>query len=327
MVASISIQEIDFNNANAVWDDIMARTTETSIFQTFRWQKLWLEHFRQDASLIVLQLEKENSPIGIAPMMVSNKKLSFIGSTDVFDYRDFIGAHHLDLNDFDAIIERLKDWDWDEINLQSIPEDSPTYSILPGLLESLGMAVVVKEEDVAPISILQSDWDGYVSELPRKYRHELRRKIRRIERSYDLVEQEIVSEDHSDEDTDEFLELMKSSSSEKLEFLTPAREQFFREMVKLFSASGDLKMHFLKLDGNRVASCIAFDYGSKYLLYNSGFNPSYYSDSVGLINKAYCIRQAINDGRQTFDFLRGAERYKYDLGAENRSLFEIVARR
>ena len=60
---------------------------------------------------------------------------------------------------------------------------------------------------------------------------------------------------------------------------------------------------------------------------NSGFNPSYYSDSVGLINKAYCIRQAIDDGRQTFDFLRGAERYKYDLGAENRSLFEIVARR
>lgn len=326
MAGSLLIREIDFHDANAVWDSIMSRTSETSIFQTFLWQKLWWKHFGEKATSIVLQLEKDNSPLGIAPMMLSNKKLSFIGSTDVFDYRDFIGAHDLDLHDFDAIINRLQDWEWDEIVLQSIPEDSPTYSILPGLLESLGMEVIVKEEDVAPVSILQSDWDGYIAELPRKYRHELRRKIRKIERSYDVIEQEIVSEDNSDEDTDEFLELMKSSSAEKREFLTPAREEFFREMVKLFSESGQLKMHFLKLDGHRVASCIAFDYGSKYLLYNSGFNPSYYSDSVGLINKAYCIRQAINDGRQTFDFLRGSERYKYDLGAQNRSLFEIVAR-
>ena len=327
MADSLLIKEIDFQDANAVWDSIMSSTTETSIFQTFRWQKLWLDHFGRNANLIVLQLEKENFPIGIAPMMVSNKKLTFIGNTDVCDYRDFVGAHDLDLNDFDVIIKRLQDWEWDEIILQSIPEDSPTYSLLPGLLESLGMEVVVKEEDVAPVSILQSDWDGYVAELPRKNRHELRRKIRKIERSYAVIEQEIVSEDNSDEDTDEFLELMKSSSAEKREFLTPAREQFFREMVKLFSESGELKMHFLKLDGLRVASCIAFDYGSKYLLYNSGFNPSYYADSVGLINKAFCIRQSINDGRQTFDFLRGSERYKYDLGAQNRSLFEIVARR
>ncbi|GIT17027.1 MAG: hypothetical protein CM1200mP38_6840 [Dehalococcoidia bacterium] len=107
MVASISIQEIDFNNANAVWEGIMQERLKLN-FPDFSMAKIVVGAFWQDASLIVLQLEKENSPMGIPPMMVSNKKLSFIGSTDVFDYRDFIGAHHLDLNDFDAIIERLK---------------------------------------------------------------------------------------------------------------------------------------------------------------------------------------------------------------------------
>jgi CelD/BcsL family acetyltransferase involved in cellulose biosynthesis len=49
--------------------------------------------------------------------------------------------------------------------------------------------------------------------------------------------------------------------------------------------------------------------------------------SVGLLNKALCIREAIEEGRRAFDFLRGSERYKYDLGGTDRLLYRIAVRR
>jgi CelD/BcsL family acetyltransferase involved in cellulose biosynthesis len=49
--------------------------------------------------------------------------------------------------------------------------------------------------------------------------------------------------------------------------------------------------------------------------------------SVGLINKAFSIQAAIEEGRESFNFLKGDERYKYDLGAHDESLFDMTARR
>ena len=82
-----------------------------------------------------------------------------------------------------------------------------------------------------------------------------------------------------------------------------------------------------ELDGVRVAACINFDYGDSYLLYNSGYDPAYSQLSVGFVNKAWSIKDAIESGKRTFDFLRGTERYKYDLGAEDRSIYTIRIRR
>ncbi len=88
-----------------------------------------------------------------------------------------------------------------------------------------------------------------------------------------------------------------------------------------------LKLFFLEVDGARVAACICFDYAGSYLLYNSGYDPEFARLSVGLLNKALCIRDAIEEGRSRFEFLRGTERYKYDLGATDRALYRISAQR
>ena len=48
---------------------------------------------------------------------------------------------------------------------------------------------------------------------------------------------------------------------------------------------------------------------------------------MGLVNKALVIREAIEAGKSHFDFLRGAERYKYDLGAEDREVYQLVVQR
>ena len=76
-----------------------------------------------------------------------------------------------------------------------------------------------------------------------------------------------------------------------------------------------------------MASCICFDYAGSYLLYNSGYDPNYSALSVGLLNKALCVRDAIEKGRDTFNFLKGSERYKYNLGAKDMAVRSMVVRR
>jgi len=83
----------------------------------------------------------------------------------------------------------------------------------------------------------------------------------------------------------------------------------------------------LTLDRVRVAAVLCFRAEEELLLYNSGYDPAYAGLSVGLLSKALALRRAIEEGRRRFDFLRGAEPYKYDLGAENLNVYRCIIRR
>jgi CelD/BcsL family acetyltransferase involved in cellulose biosynthesis len=84
-----------------------------------------------------------------------------------------------------------------------------------------------------------------------------------------------------------------------------------------------IRLFFLEVDGEKVASTLCFDWEGSRLLYNSGFNRDFSEYSVGLLLKVICLRDAIDQGKEYFDFLRGPERYKYQLGCNDREIYEI----
>ena len=174
---------------------------------------------------------------------------------------------------------------------------------------------------------LPQDWDQYLAGLTKKDRHELRRKLRRLASAgehqwYCNFEPQAV-----EGSLDDFLSLVRLSREDKDHFLTPQRERFFRRAVAATAAMGLVRLFFMELAGQRVAAALCFDYGPCRMLYNSGFNPEYSYYSVGLLLKAFCVRDAIEDGREYFDFLRGNEAYKYDLGGKDKVLYRTVVNR
>jgi CelD/BcsL family acetyltransferase involved in cellulose biosynthesis len=126
---------------------------------------------------------------------------------------------------------------------------------------------------------------------------------------------------------DDFFRLLRASSDEKDEFLVPERETFFKDVAVNLAQRGEFRLYFMEIDGEKVASCICFDYADKYLLYNSGYDPEYSALSVGLLNKAFTLKDAIEEGKQSFDFLRGDERYKYNLGGQDQLVHQMIIRR
>lgn len=314
--------------AEEPWQELLATCTVDTLFLTPQWQRVWWEQFGDGAEMLLLGFKNDDHMEGIAPLARHNGTLSLIGDQDVCDYNDFLVSRGAESRFYPSLLDHLDGEGWQTMELLSLTENSPTLSWLPDLAKGRGYSVEVRQEDVSPGLSLPDSWEAYVSGLSKKDRHELRRKLRRLESTEGDVRYYKVSDPGDVErDMEDFFFLMRYSREDKYHFLTKPREQFFRSMAKEMASIGIFKLFFLEMKGKRVAAALCFDYGRSRLLYNSGYDPDYRYYSVGLLLKAFALRDAIEEGKEYFDFLRGSEPYKYDLGARDRTLYQILVRR
>jgi len=180
------------------------------------------------------------------------------------------------------------------------------------------LAKKISESDVAPYLDLKKNWEDYLGGLERKYRHELRRKIRRLEEIDSLFYQGDINRDKN-----EFLRLMRLSSPTKDKFLSEKMGKFFSDLMSNLDKK-IVGLWFLEIDKKKTAGLLTFRFKDKILLYNSGFDPAYARYSTGLLATAYLIKESIRQGIKRFDFLRGNERYKHDLGGQNKKLYQLI---
>jgi len=84
---------------------------------------------------------------------------------------------------------------------------------------------------------------------------------------------------------------------------------------------GLVRLFLLDLDHRPAAAALCFDHDGTVFLYNSGYDPSFRRLSAGLLDKVFSIRESIAWGRKRYDFLKGAEPYKYRLGGREVALY------
>ena len=263
--------------------------------------------------LHVLTVEVDGKVVGIAPLVREAGCWGFAGGAEVADFLDIVAAPtHAD--DVASAVLDYVTRQGGRADFRNLRPDSVGATSLFRIAERRGLAPVLDREDVSPRLDLPTDWDAYLQGLSKKDRHELRRKLRRLYAAGEIVAAPVNNPATRAADVGDFINLHRLSTENKAAFMTPAMEAFFRGIVDEFAPRDLLHLYFLSIDNIRVASVILFDYGGEYLLYNSGFDPEYAHLSVGLLLKAFCIRDAIQARRRGFDFLQGDEPYKYDLG-------------
>ena len=316
-----------FEQVEREWERILHLCATDTIFLTPGWQGTWLRHFGVEADLRIVSVQENGATLGIAPLMLKDGVLSFLGGTDLFDYHDFLVPKGNETSFYSVLFDFIEDMEWHTLDLQSLPQDSPSLQFVPAMAKQKGYAHAVMKEGSAPFALLPPTWDEYQARLGKKSRHELRRKLRRLGAAGDSRQYTYDDPDALPEGMQDFFRLHRASRPEKAEFLTAQRESFFVDVALELARRGQFRLSFLEFKGARVASCISFDYLDSYLLYNSGYDPTYSHLSVGLLNKALTIKDAIEAGKRRFDFLRGNERYKYDLGGEDQAVYQLVVQR
>ncbi len=322
-----TVRAVSFDDAEKEWAALLPRCATDTVFVTPWWQRAWWRCFGADYDLRLLAVGDDGARLGLAPLTHRDGVLAFLGDTDLFDYHDFIVPRGNEEPFYDAVLDYLDESGVASLDLKSVPQDSPTLELLPAAAERRGFSVELEREDVAPYAELPATWDEYVAGLGKKYRHELRRKLRRLDAAADHTLYMWDTDRDLSGCLEPFFRLHRASSPEKAAFWNPARERFFVDVLTEAAARKVLRLAVLEVAGERPAMCVNIDYGSSYLLYNSGYDPAYSRLSVGLLNKALTIKWAIASGKRVFDFLRGDERYKYELGAVDRWIYRLTIRR
>ena len=257
---------------------------------------------------------------------LDNGGWTFLGGEDVTDYADAIvapGAEEAFWREF--MEEGLPALGGGALLLPGLREDAPSLEILPKLCKETGRSCVIEEMDQAPYVSLPDSFEGYLALLGRNERHELRRKMRRSQEQLPGLSFRLTgATEELKADMGSFLDLHRKSALAKEKFMDDRMEVFFREIACRFFQAGALRLAFLSSNGEDVAAALQFRTRRSMLLYNSGYDPERRSAQPGLTLIARCIENAIGEGAVEYDFLRGTERYKYDLGGRDRAVRRVT---
>ncbi len=332
------------------WDALEAHGNVPGVFLTWDWQTIWSRYFGKDASLRLVLIRDDSDKLrGVAPLYIfrgelgdnetdrqpsgngGQRILRIGGGVDVSDYLDILSAPEDAPAVWHALGGFLRDCadQWDIFDLHTIPYNSATRTLASDWAKAAGYQCTERVDEVCPIIDLPANGDieAWLTAMGKKNRHELRRKIRRFEEQfpdYKYYTTDCATDDHGLAD---FYALHRASDGNKQQFMDEQMARFFTDMVAALTDHSWIRLSFLEVEGKRVASYLSFDYNNKIYLYNSGYDPAYREHSVGIVLLAYYIKEAIRTSHTRFDFLRGNERYKYDLGGHDTEVFNLVISR
>jgi CelD/BcsL family acetyltransferase involved in cellulose biosynthesis len=174
---------------------------------------------------------------------------------------------------------------------------------------------------------LPDDWEAYLASIDKKQRHEIRRKMRRAYSGEKQVRWYIASDPATiDAEIDAFIQLMEIDE-EKARFLNPLMRENFRETIRCAFQESCLLLTFLEIDNQKAAAYLSFDYIDQLWVYNSGIDIEYMEYSPGWVLLGELLKWAIQNGKKTFDFMRGDEDYKIRFGAQKRDVMRVTLSR
>ena len=287
---------------------------------------MWWDAFGGAADLSILSVRNQENVIGLAPLQLKGDSASLIGGTDVCDCLDFIVAAGREGEFFDVLLDHLNQQGITYLELRLLRADSTVLTDLVQTAENRECKVSTSSEDITLELDLPATWEDYLGLLNGKQRHEIRRKFRRLDEAGDVNLRVVEDAAEIPQHMPTFFELFKMSSNEKAAFMTEQMTSFFQALAGATARSKILKLYILELNAAPVAISMCFDFNSTLHLYNSGFDPRFTSLSVGLLCKVLSIKDAIQSGRRKYDFLKGAETYKYRLGGSEVPLYNCRIR-
>jgi CelD/BcsL family acetyltransferase involved in cellulose biosynthesis len=295
------------------WLALCQRTPGVTPFQTPMWLLPWWRAFGSN-DLTVLAARDERGLEAIAPLYIirdddSDESLGLFLGTGISDYLDVIGDASLVIDE----MARLNCQLWDLQQLQ--PSSSMLSAPLPPAFSEN-----VEDQEACPILSIAGAGD----ELQNLISTHFRKKIRYYRRALERMGS-VTIETPNEETLDDLLTALFELHTARWQrrdmpgvLADDASQQFHRDVARRMLNAGMLRMYATRCNDRIVAVFYGFAFKETVYYYLSGYDPELEKLSIGTILVAHAIEQAVRDGATSFDFLRGAEEYKYAWGAADR---------
>ena len=323
------------------WNDLLEKNISQVPFLAFEYLQAWWEtrgggEWPRESEMVIITATEDDRLLGVAPLFFAQNldgkpALMFIGAIEVSDFLDFL-VRPDDLTEFLAglldFLENSEDLPaWDALDLHNLLEGSPTLPALAAEAQRRGWDHEQTRLQPSPFIPLPGDFDAYLAQIDKKQRHEIRRKMRKVEQSLVEAAYYVTSDAESlTVDTQAFIDMMAQDPSKKA-FLTDAMVEHLHKTAQVMLDKGWLHLAFLTLDGNKAAGNFSFIYNNRLWLYNSAWEWEYREFSPGWVLLTHLLQWANENGIEEFDFMRGDEAYKYKFGGQDRYVCRVLVTR
>jgi CelD/BcsL family acetyltransferase involved in cellulose biosynthesis len=315
------------------WCALWAEDLRATPFQSPQWLIPWWRHIGRGA-LWTLAL-RDRSPsrrlVGVVPLYVftapgATKRQVFplgIATTDYLDGIFAVGWESLCVESALAHLQARRA-DWDECEWPQLRPQSPLLSQPP----PAAWSDIIEEAESCPVVELPASSDGLPATLPRNILQNLAYYRRRAHR-FRTLRAEVADNNNLHELHEAWLRLHAARWSARAEagvLSDDAVRRWHAEALPCLLELGVLRLHALRLDGRIIAAChVLASHGHRqaraHYYYLGGFDPAYCALSPGTLLVGHAIEEAVREGANEFDFLRGREAYKYLWGATDRPTY------
>ena len=283
-----------------------------------------VDHLGAAGEPLILTVTRGQDVKGIFPLCIDGQCGYFLGIPDVCDYQDAILAPGHEVAAMETVLAYLSKIGIDRLDLRTLRPDAAALKALTFVEDAGGIRISRQPADVTFETGLPGAWDDYLMQLDGKQRHEVRRKLRRLEAhgAYDF--HMAASGPDLDGSVEQFLRLFHLNRKDKSRFMDDTMVGYFQALIKRLARHDLLRLFILDVAGEPAAAVLCFDYNGTRYLYNSSYDAAFQDLSVGILSKVLSIREAVHSGCHTYDFLKGAEVYKRRIGGQETPLFRYL---
>ncbi len=318
------------------WTELLSDSDADCVFLTREWLETWWRHFSNDRTLALVTVRRQSRLLGLAPLFsqrtrfggfIPHRSLQFLGTGLAgSDYLDVVirRGHEIQVS------RTLAEYFIRRRSVMTLSHLHAKGALAAGLVQELqqsGWTVQHSAVDVAPHILLKGHtWESYLAGLGSQHRYNFNRRLKNLHKlgtvTFDVVEQEDQRRDALQHLIDlHNLRWDERGGSQTLRL--PAMQAFHESFSRLALERGWLRLFILRLDGRPIGSLYGFLYGRRFYFYQSGFDPAFRQQSVGLVTMGLAIKHAVAEGVEVYDLLHGSETYKALWASQSHELIRV----
>lgn len=322
-------KEAEFQDLREDWERLFLANPKHRPFQSWSWTNAWLKHLAGPHVLHVICLRNEGQELQFVLPLVRSGGKKHGKRTRLYNVcgygpecSDHVSA--LRLPGLDARVAEVAAigiaetcTTADRIELGNLDHGEDFALILAGEIRHRHRIVRLEKFTTCPAVELPETWDAFLQILSSNFRSQVRRFHKRVEktentrfRSLDASEAESFAH--------ELIRLNRSRIGQKGQISSledPAFRDFLIAVIPAMAISGLAAMDIVEMDGQTVGAALNLMHGQSIYYYMGGFDDAAKNLRPGTALFARVIERGIEAGYLKYDFLRGAEPYKYRWGA------------
>lgn len=324
-----------FERLGGGWNELLRSSDSDCLFLTWEWLYTWWRHHSRGRELYIVAVRFGQQLVAIAPLCLRRHRLErllplpsleFLGTGSVgSDYLDLIVSRGCEEMALEALADHL-DGNRLPIELAQLRRNSCLASQLAARLERRGWSFSEENINICPfIDLSGHSWQSYLARLGPEHRYNFQRRLKNLARQFEVSLELVSSEEERREALAELIALHNQRWRGKSNaFHRDGLLSFHEELSRLALERGWLRLLALRLNGRAAASLYGFRYRNTFYFYQSGFDPSYSKQSIGLVIMGLAIKLAIEEGALEYDLLHGDEEYKFRWAWAARELSRIL---